>query len=158
MSVVIGINAKLWYRAWTPGETPEYGAWGELSNTRNVTLNLTSNEADVTVRANDGWRATVPTVKDASIDFEMVYDTTDAGFTAIRTAYFDGSSLNVRVLDGGTTQSNGNGLDAHVRITNFVINQGNEEAVTVSVSMKPTYAASNLAPVWYVSGTDVVAP
>lgn len=148
MAVVIGINAKMWYRTWDEGGTPEYGDWGELTNVSNVSLNLSSNEADVTVRANDGWRASVPTVKDASIDFEMVYDTEDAGFTAIRSAYFGGSALQVRVLDGGTTEEDGTGLDAHCRIVTFAINQANEAAVTVNVSMKPTYADSTKAPKW----------
>lgn len=154
MAVVIGINAKMWFRTWTSGAQTEYGTWTELTNIRNVTLNLTSNEADVTVRANSGWRASVPTLKDATVDFEMIYDGEDAGFTAVRTAYFDGSALQVRVLDGGTTQSDGTGLDAHVRIINFTINQPNEEAVTVSVSMKPTYADSEKAPAWYIAGGD----
>jgi len=145
MPVVIGINAKLWYRTVT-GAT--YGTWSEIKNVRNVTVNLSANEADVTTRANAGWRATVPTLKDAAIEFEMIYDTDDAGFTAVRSAYFAGATLNIRALDGGTSEATGNGLDAHVRIINFTINQANEDAVTVSVSMKPTYATPAQAPMW----------
>jgi hypothetical protein len=39
-------------------------------------------EADVTTRGNAGWRATVATLKDGSIEFEMVWDTGDADFGA----------------------------------------------------------------------------
>jgi hypothetical protein len=43
-----------------------------------VTLNLEAGEAEVTTRANSGWRATVATLKEASVEFEMVWDTGDA--------------------------------------------------------------------------------
>lgn len=34
-------------------------------------LNLEKGEADVTTRANNGWRATKGTLKEGSIEFEM---------------------------------------------------------------------------------------
>lgn len=160
MAVAVGIDAQLWYRTWDEGGTPEYGTWYELENVRNVTVNLSSSEADVTVRANSGWRATVPTLKDASVDFEMVYDTADTNFVALRSRYFAGTPINVRVLDGYTAagaaavdQDDGAGLDMHARIVNFSINQSNEEAITVSVSLKPTYVTDAAdAPKWVVDG------
>jgi hypothetical protein len=57
------------------------GAWTELTNAKDVTLNLEAGEADVTTRGNNGWRATVPTLKEASVEWEMVWNTADAGFT-----------------------------------------------------------------------------
>lgn len=54
-------------------------------------LNLEKGEADLTTRASGGWRATEGTLKDASVEFEMVWDTEDAGFTAIKDAYFGGT-------------------------------------------------------------------
>lgn len=146
MAVVLGLNAKLFYA--TPGANPTYA---ELSNVRNVTLSLETAEADVTVRANNGWRATLPTLKDSSIEWEMIYDTADAGFLAIQSAFFgdannpNGKDILLKVLDGGTASS-GTGLVSTCRITSFSISQSLEEAVTVSVSAKPTYGAA--APVW----------
>ena len=80
MAIRLGLNAKL-YR-----NTGSYASptWDEIGNVKDVTLNLESAEADVTVRANNGWRATVPTLKEASVEFEMVWDTEDDDFTAIR--------------------------------------------------------------------------
>lgn len=46
-----------------------------------------------TTRANNGWRATAGTLKEGSIEFEMVWDPTDAGFTrqkAVRFAWARG--------------------------------------------------------------------
>ena len=57
-----------------------------------MTLSLEAGEADVTTRGNDGWRAIVATLKEASVEFEMVWDTGDAGFDEARAvrSSFDG--------------------------------------------------------------------
>lgn len=152
MPQVLGLNAKLFYAS--PGASPTYT---ELTNVRNVSLSLETAEADVTTRANNGWRATVPTLKDASIEWEMIYDTNDAGFEAIQEAFFgdaqnpNGKDILLKVLDGGTASS-GNGLVATCRIVNFSISQSLEEAITVSVSAKPTYSGS--APSWQVGSVS----
>jgi len=74
MATRLGMDAKL-YRNTGDYATP---TWVEVSNVKDVTLNLEKGEADVTTRANAGWRATVGTLKDASIEFQMVWDTVDA--------------------------------------------------------------------------------
>jgi len=84
------MNAKTYYDA-TPltAATPAaYSAagWIELTNMRELTLNLETGEADITTRANNGWRATAATLKDGTVDFQMIWNTADAGFTAIETA------------------------------------------------------------------------
>ncbi|MBK9127943.1 MAG: hypothetical protein IPM13_09095 [Phycisphaerales bacterium] len=72
---VLGMNAKLYYgTAGVPAAT-------EMANVRNVTLNLEAGEADVTTRANSGWRATAPTLRECSVELEMVLDPDDAGLT-----------------------------------------------------------------------------
>ncbi len=136
MSVKLGMNAKLYYG--TAGSR----ATSELRNTKDVTLNLETGEADVTTRGNQGWRAKVATLKDGSVEFEMVWDTADAGFTAIQQAWFNSSPIAFCILDG----ENGHGLDADFVVTNFSRKEPLEEAITVSVTIKPTY--STRAPAW----------
>jgi len=142
MSVKLGMDAKL-YRNTGTYETP---TWVEITNAKDVNLNLEKGEADVTTRANQGWRATVGTLKDGSVEFEMVWDTDDAGFTAIQEAYFDGTPLEVAVMDGDIATSGSQGLRATMAVTNFSRNEPLEEAITVSVTLKPTYADN--APEW----------
>ncbi len=72
---ILGKDAKLYHG--TAGST----ATTEMSNVRDVTLNLEAGEADVTTRANSGWRATAPTLRECTCEFEMVWDPADAGFT-----------------------------------------------------------------------------
>ena len=142
MSVKLGMDAKL-YRNTGTYETP---TWVEITNAKDVNLNLEKGEADVTTRANQGWRATVGTLQDGSVEFEMVWDTDDAGFTAIQEAYFDGTPLEVAVMDGDIATSGSQGLRATMTVTNFSRNEPLEEAITVSVTLKPTYADN--APEW----------
>ena len=142
MSVRLGLDAKL-YRNTADYVTP---TWVEMGNTKDVTLNLEKGEADVTTRANQGWRATVGTLKDGSIEFEMVWDTEDAGFTAIKDAYFNNAAIAFAVMDGDIATAGSQGLQADFTITNFSRNEPLEEALTVSVTAKPTY--STVAPAW----------
>lgn len=147
MALVLGLDAKLWIAKTTSGQGE--GTFNLVENARNVSLSLESAEADVTTRANSGWRANVPTLKDASIEFEMIYDTADARFDEIQEAFLDGDDLWVKVLDGGAVHTAGAGLKALCRVTTFSISQGLEEAITVSVTLKPTYTTdSNKAPSW----------
>ena len=85
MAQVLGLDAVLWI-ADSSGSGGIAGTYIEMTNARNVTLSLETAEADVTTRANSGWRATTPTLKDASVEFEMIYDTADAGFTEVQEA------------------------------------------------------------------------
>ncbi len=142
MGVRLGLDAKL-FRNSADYATP---TWVELTNVKDVTLNLEKGEADVTTRGNNGWRATVGTLKDGSIEFEMVWDTADAGFTAIKDAWFGGTAIEFAVMDGGITVAGSQGLRASFSVLKFSRNEPLEEALTVSVTIKPTYAEH--APEW----------
>jgi hypothetical protein len=100
----------------------------------------------VTTRGNAGWRATVATLKDGSIEFEMVWDTADDDFTALRTAFLTNAPIEFAVLDGASNATGSQGLRASMAITNFSRSEPLEEAIKVSVTAKPTYSAN--APEW----------
>jgi hypothetical protein len=72
----------------------------------------------------------------------MVWDTADAGFTAIKNAFFNNDLIGLQILD----EADGQGLQADFSITNFSRNEALEEAITVSVTAKVTY--SDTAPSW----------
>jgi hypothetical protein len=138
MAIKLGLNARL-YR-----NTGSYSAptWNEVKNVKDVTLNLEAGEADVSTRGNAGWRANIATLKDASLEFDMVWDPTDDDFTAIRTAFLTNASIEFAVLDGASNVSGSQGLRATMVITNFSRSEPLEEAITVSVTAKPTYSAN----------------
>lgn len=144
MGAKLGLDAKL-YRNAGSYESPD---WKEIANVRDVTLNLEAGEADVTTRGNAGWRANIATLKDASLEFEMVWDTDDENFTAIRQAFLSSGAVEFAVMDGDIDTSGSQGLRATMSVTSFSRNEPLEEAITVSVSAKPTYAAN--PPSWMV--------
>jgi AMMECR1 domain-containing protein len=145
MAIKLGLDGKLWIGV--PPSGSGSTTYNLVENARSVSLSLESAEADVTTRGNAGWRANVPTLKDATVEFEMIYDSGDARFGEIQSAFLDNEDLDVKVLDGGEAHTDGEGLVARCRVTTFSINQALEEAITVSVTLKPTYAPGN-EPTW----------
>lgn len=147
MAIRLGLDAKLYRYTGLSS-----ALWDLVANVRDVTLNLETGEADVTTRGNNGWRATVGTLKDASIEFEMVWDTADADFTAFKDAFFNGTPIELLVADGDMSAAGAQGLRAVCRIINFTRSEALEEAITVSVTAKPTYSAT--PPQWVLGPID----
>ena len=144
MGVKLGLDAKLYRNTGTHGSP----TWNEVTNVRDVTLSLKAGEADVTTRGNNGWRATVATLKDASIEFEMVWDTDDDDFAAIRDAFLNRDAIEFAVMDGDIATAGSQGLRAVSVVTAFSRNEALEEAITVSVTVKPTFTVN--PPSWLV--------
>lgn len=69
MAVVLGLDAIL--MRGTAGQT----AATEVKNVKDLTLSMESGEADVTTRATSGWKASIATLKEASLEFGILYDT-----------------------------------------------------------------------------------
>ncbi len=151
MAIRLGLDAKLYRNTGTIGSS----LWTVVDNVRDVTLNLETGEADVTTRGNDGWRATIGTLKDASIEFEMVWDTEDGNFTAFKDAFFLGQPIELLVADGPIGAAGAQGLRAVCRIITFTRSEALEEAITVSVTAKPTYSTS--PPEWVIGPIDIDA-
>lgn len=143
MALKLGMAAKLYFKA---GGVAAAGQWSELTNVKDVTLSLETGEADVTTRANAGWKATVATLKDGSVEFEMVWDSADAGFTGIKNAFFGNLAIGLAVMDGDLAVAGSQGLQADFSITQFSREEPLEEAILVKVQAKVTY--STTAPNW----------
>lgn len=135
MAMVLGLNAKL-----LRGGAGQKGTI-EMTNVKDLTLNIETGEADVTTRASKGWRASAATLKEAILEFGMNYDTEDEDFKAISQAFFSNSPIALFVSDGESR-----GLDADWAITSFNISQPLEDAMTITVTAKIT--VSKRAPSW----------
>lgn len=119
MAYVLGLNATLSI------------AGSELKNVKDVTLNLSTGEADVSTRKNQGWRSTMATLKEASIDFTTLYDAADTAFSALQTAFMGNTEVEVVVSGSGT-------FTAKCMVTAFNISQPLEDACSVAVTLKPS--------------------
>ncbi len=148
-TVKFGMDAKLYYVAGGVaqiGQGTPPAAWAELSNIKDNTLSVESGEADVTTRANQGWKATLPTLKDANIAFDMLWNTGDAGFTALQQAWLNKQPIGILCLDGDRTVTGNQGLKADMAVLKFDRDEKLADAITVKVTLKPTF--SSTAPSW----------
>jgi len=129
---ILGMNAKIYQG---PPDT-ELTGLTEMGNVRDVTLSLEAGEADVTTRANSGWRATAPTLRECTCEFEMVWKSDDAGFQAVKDAFLNSTEIALAVLTDDKANSGAEGPRGNWSITNFSRNEALEEAITVSVTAK----------------------
>lgn len=141
MSYRIGLDAKIHVNTGTYASP----TWAEIEDAQDVTLTLEASEAEIT-RRGSGWRATLQAIKDASVEFDLVYDPTDTEFIAIREAFFDRETIEMAVMDGPIATAGSQGLRATMSVLNFSRNEPLEEALTVSVTVKPAPAAND--PEW----------
>lgn len=139
MAIRLGMRGVLNIKA---GGVAAAGEWTPVPIVRDLTLNITSGEADATTRGNNGWQATVTTLLDASVDFEIVHNPTNAGYQALRDAMLAREAIGMQVLD----EAGGEGLQADMMITNFSRGEALQDNMTISVTAKPTL--SDTPPEW----------
>jgi len=142
---VLGLDAKL-YR-----NTGSFGSpnWTLMPNVKDLTLGLEKDEADVTTRGANGWKQMAATLKNANVEFQMVWNPTDAGFTAIKNAFLNNTNIEMLVLDGAYNVTGSQGLRAEMMVANFTREENLTEALTVNVSVKPAYSVN--APSWFTA-------
>lgn len=121
----------------------------EMKNVKDVTLNMSKGEADITDRSAEGWRVYAATLKEASLEFNINYDTESADYQALANAFLNNTALALFVTDGA-----GSGLLADFVVTQFNKEEPLEEAQTVSVTARPTNigGTSGRAPAWIDGG------
>ncbi|HPC65342.1 MAG TPA: phage tail tube protein [Anaerohalosphaeraceae bacterium] len=134
---LLGMNAKIYQGAAVADpSTLNPSTLTEMGNVKDVTLSLEAGEADITTRANSGWRATAPTLRECTCEFEMVWKPGDAGFEAIKAAFLSAGTVALAVLTGAHDETGAEGPVGNWSITNFSRSEALEEAVTVSVTAK----------------------
>ena len=124
--------------------------WDLIGNVKDLTLSLEKDETDVTTRASGGWKEFVDGMKDATIEFGMLWDTGDADFTAIKDAFTGNTAIEVLVLDGLVATAGSQGLRVTCMVKSFTRNENLGEALMVDVSLRPVKNA-NAAPAWYTA-------
>jgi hypothetical protein len=149
-TVRLGLEAVLYRNSGTYG-SPTLVA---VTNVKDLTLNLEKATADVSTRGNAGWRAMIGALKDATIDFGMVWNTSDANFTAIRDAFLAndlaGQSIEFFVMSADVDETDSQGLRATFMVEKFTKNEALEDSQGVDVTIRPTF--SDHAPQWVAAG------
>ena len=134
----IGFEAKIFYGvAGTKAAT-------ELKHVADsVSLNIEKGSAEVAVRSS-GWKKVLSGLKDASVEFTLAGDTSDAGFQAVQNAFFNDTPIALFIADSA---ENGVGLDADFEVISFNRTEGLEEVINYAVNVKPS-ANSAREPIW----------
>ena len=127
----LGHLAKLYVDSVNNWTTP---TWVEVPNVNNLTLNLSHATADVTTRAHAGWRTQVATLKEATIEFDMLDVAGDPSVAQIRQAFFARSQLHVLCLNGPRTEVGSWGLKTLVEVTRFNRAEQMGQAIVISVT------------------------
>lgn len=108
----------------------------EIKNCKDLTVSLEKAEADATTRDNNGWRATVGTLKDASIEFTVLNKDGDTAFATLQGLFMSGDPCDVEISDAGGT------LALTCEVMQFNVNQNLEEVISADVTLKPTQSSS----------------
>jgi hypothetical protein len=109
-----------------------------MPNLQDVSLPITKGEADVTTRGNNGWRAVLGTIKDVSIDLNIVYDATDTTQIALIKAFIGNTSVAIALLDGDKATVGSRGLWADFQVIGMDKQEALEEGQKLVITIKPT--------------------
>ena len=122
------------------------GVWVPVLLARDVTVNLSRAEIDVSSRGGDGWRERIGGLKDLSIEFDMLDATADPGYVIIRTAFLSGATIGVRAINDAAFGSGGEGPLTLAKIYNFTRGEPLENALTLNITLMPARGAT--VPTW----------
>lgn len=144
MAHVLSEDAKLYYNTGSYA-TP---TWTEITNVKDLTLNIDKGEVDLTTRGSGGFNEFGDGLIDASVEFNILWDSSDTAFTALRTAFFAKTAVECLVLDGDSTTTGNQGLRATMMVKSFTRNETLGEALMVDVTLRPV-KNSDAAPAWF---------
>lgn len=135
MSKQVGLDMKL-YRDTGGGYGTE--TWEEIANVRDLSAPDAFSEADVSRRA-IGVKQSEPTLRDVSIEWEMVHDPADTDFAAIQSAYYAKTALVLAMANDNIATSGTEYLAVQCKILKFERQEPLEGAVTYAVTAKPCW-------------------
>lgn len=124
-----GLKMKLY--AGDAGDTP--GDMTEVTNARDVTVNLSSGTADMSTRGAT-WRKQDITLNELTIDFELLYEEDDTEYQLLRDAYFAGDAVALAALSGAEDVAGSEGPAGDFKITQFNRSEPLEDGATISVT------------------------
>jgi len=130
----------------------------KVDNCTDLTLSLEKAEADITTRGSAGWKVVAAALKDGTIDFSMIKDSTDPNYVAFRDSFMASGmaagAIEVFVMSADVDEPDSEGLRATIMVSKWNDNQQLTEGQKVDVSIRPTYS---LHPPQWVQGSPYSA-
>lgn len=112
--------------------------WSEMSNVKDVTQNLSKATTDKTTRGSGGWRQKRSTLKEGTVEFEANWDTADAQFAALVTAWENDTEISCAFMDGDIATAGSKGLVSNFTVADLSRSEPLEGMVTVKVKLEPS--------------------
>ena len=137
MSARVGVDCVLARNTGTYG-TP---VWNVIQDTRDVTLNLTTDEADATTRGM-GYKARLATLKDGSVDVDIVANTASDDYPVLRDGWLNKTVFDLAIADGPLATSGTQYFRGDHQLFGFSRKEGLTDAVLVTCPFKLTYSAN----------------
>lgn len=132
-----GFEANIYFKAAPLTAVPDRTGWAALSIVKDVTLNDEYEEVDVSTRAGGGRKATDVGLRESSVDLEIDWQTADAGFAALFTAYKTRAAVALAVIGGVIATDSG--VAGNWKVTKFT----REEPLGGQIVAKVTIKANN---------------
>lgn len=123
--------------------TGTYGTpvWNPWTNLRDLSLNLEMGDADASYRGSN-WKRTLATMKDGSVDAEMIHDPLVDDYNVIRDAFINKTVLDLAIADGAIATVGTQYFRADFQAFGFSRNEPLEDTVTVKVPLKISYSTN----------------
>jgi hypothetical protein len=121
--------------------------WGAVDNVREVNMSGDTGEADASRRGSGGWKEYLTTLKDATLEVQMVYENGDTDMEAFRDAWLNRTSVDVWAADGVVADP-ADGLRMVAVVTGFSRPEPLEDTVVVDITLRPT-PNSDSPPTWH---------
>jgi len=96
MSKQAGFNGRMFLGAEGGGSA----AATEVKFARDVTLTLNGEPIDITSRDTAPWKDFIAGLRQWSVNFNAIYENTDAALDALGVAFIAGTAISVRLVDG----------------------------------------------------------
>jgi hypothetical protein len=133
----LGFEAKCYYDATGAGQ----GTWVELTIVKDLSLNQEADEAEATIRGDDGEKSWLQGLKDRSIEIVCGYLTSDAGYQALRDAWNNNTPIGLAFMDGDIATIGSEGYQADFVVTGFNRSENLSEPMTATFTVKRTSSA-----------------
>lgn len=142
---IVGLDCK----AYKNSATYASPTWAEMTPVKGVTTNLEKGAADLSKRGST-WKAHRSTLKDLTIELEMVWDHANTICTDLLTAFLNNTLVDCAFLDGPVATAGSQGPRCEFEVTKFSRAEPLEEGVMVNVTLKPSALATH-DPTWFTA-------
>jgi hypothetical protein len=139
MPAKIGANAKLYYRSAGSFAVP---TWTVIGNVRDLSADLSMDEADASIRGGGGVKQTEPVHTLDQLEWEMVEDTTDPAFLAVKAAHDAKTIIDLFCCSGDKTVSGETYFRAEFKVPGWKKTEPLNDANKFAVTAKPAYSTN----------------